>query len=125
MLRHLTLTGFVLLFSAFLFASCSKSVDASDNGDAKKTKSVTKKVTLDVQGMTCAGCEYNVESALKKIDGVTKVEADAGKAVAMVEYDPKVAQIDQMVAAVNKTGYKASATAKDNDKEKKQKKDKE
>ncbi len=71
-----------------------------------------EKVTLDVQGMTCSGCEYNVESALKKIDGVATVEADYSNAIAEIRYDPEFANVEKFVAAVNKSGYKATAPKK-------------
>ncbi|USZ78491.1 cation transporter (plasmid) [Halorussus vallis] len=32
--------------------------------------------TIAVTGMSCNGCEQNVENALKTIEGVTRVEAD-------------------------------------------------
>ena len=55
------------------------------------------------------------------------MDADAGKGIAEVEYDPKVAKVEQLVEAVNKTGYKATAPEKDKkkDKEKEKKEDKE
>ena len=32
--------------------------------------------TLTVSGMTCGGCEQNVEDVLAALDGVTRIEAD-------------------------------------------------
>ena len=57
--------------------------------------------------MTCSGCEYNVESALKKIDGVTKVKAAFARHAAEVEFDPETATVAQLVQAVNGLGYTA------------------
>ena len=34
--------------------------------------------TIAVAGMTCTGCENNVENALKNVPGVRRVEADHG-----------------------------------------------
>lgn len=33
---------------------------------------------LTVDGMTCTGCEENVTNAVKRVDGVHRVEADHG-----------------------------------------------
>ena len=35
-----------------------------------------KRDTIPVSGMSCNGCEQNLENALRKLDGVTRVEAD-------------------------------------------------
>jgi copper chaperone CopZ len=70
-------------------------------------------VTLDVKGMTCSGCEYSVESALKKVKGVTAADADFKKANAVIEYDTKAVKVERLVEAVNKTGYKATEPEKD------------
>ena len=56
---------------------------------------------------TLSGCEYNVESALKKIDGVTKVKAAFAQHSAAVEFDPEAATVVQLVQAVNGLGYTA------------------
>lgn len=32
--------------------------------------------TLSVSGMSCGGCEQNVETALQNLDGVSRVDAD-------------------------------------------------
>lgn len=114
MLKKMFTLSVTILFSAVLIAGCGKK---SDVPAAKTTKNLqdastaTKLVTLDVQGMTCSGCEYNVKSALKKVDGVKEVDASSKNAVAIVRYDPKLANVEEMVAAVNQSGYKASAPA--------------
>lgn len=125
MLRRFLTISIAFLFTTLLLSSCGNHADASNNGDDEKTKSVAQKITLDIKGMTCSGCEYSVESALKKVEGVKKVDADAGNAIAVVEYDPKVAKVEKMVEAVNKTGYKATAPEKNKKKDKKEKREKE
>jgi copper chaperone CopZ len=62
-----------------------------------------------VEGMTCAGCEASISGALKKIDGVSKVEASHVKKQVSVSFDPKKVQPKAIVDAINKLGeYKAS-----------------
>ena len=60
--------------------------------------------------MTCSGCEFGVETALKKVDGVKQAEASFDKKSAEVEFDPSVAKVDQLVEAVNQAGFKAKTT---------------
>jgi len=60
--------------------------------------------TVSVSGMSCNGCEQNVENALQNIDGVTRVDADhEGDTVEIVVADG-VAD-DDLHAAIERAGY--------------------
>ncbi|RMF58801.1 MAG: heavy-metal-associated domain-containing protein [Calditrichaeota bacterium] len=93
---------------ALPFLSCSKN-EAQTSGDItpQNVAANIQKVNLDVQGMTCTGCQYNVESALKKVPGVAEAKADYASHSAVVQYDPKKANVEQLVEAINKIGYHA------------------
>jgi copper chaperone CopZ len=61
---------------------------------------------ITVTGMSCGGCEQNVEEALEGVDGVTDATADRESDTATVEGD---ADTGALVAAVEEAGYEASA----------------
>lgn len=63
------------------------------------------KTTYSVKGMTCTGCEGAIERILKKLDGVQSVKASFSSNTVTVEYDPGVAGILVMSAALEKAGY--------------------
>ena len=65
-------------------------------------------VTIPVEGMTCFTCEMTVESSLKKLPGVQSADAKVNEAAAYVSYDPAKVSLDELIAAINKTGYKAT-----------------
>jgi copper chaperone CopZ len=65
-------------------------------------------VTIPVEGMTCFTCELTVESSLKKLPGVQSADAKVNEASAYVSYDPAKVSLDELIAAINKTGYKAT-----------------
>ncbi|KAA3619376.1 MAG: heavy-metal-associated domain-containing protein [Calditrichaeota bacterium] len=67
----------------------------------------TALVTIDVQGMTCAGCETSIKMAVKKIAGVKNVEASFSEGTAVVTVNPEKAQEQQIIDAINKIGYTA------------------
>lgn len=108
MLRKSILTGVVLLTSALFISGCNQSTNERTDESLKPAADNLQVVTLDVDGMTCSGCEYNVKSALKKLNGVAEVEASFENAAAVVKYDPELVQIDKMIESVNSHGYKAS-----------------
>jgi len=119
MWKNVLILSLILFFSIILLFRCNRSAscyvkDVPETISSKKSvleKNADRQlVTIDVQGMTCSECENEVESALKKVPGVLKVQADAKNGVALIEYNPKIINEKEMVAVVNKTGYKASAT---------------
>jgi copper chaperone CopZ len=65
-------------------------------------------VTLAVKGMTCFFCARPVKKALEKLPGVSGAKVSYKKGEAVVEYDPEKVTPEQMIEAINKTGYSAS-----------------
>ena len=68
---------------------------------------VAERTELQVEGMTCAGCVARVERSLNALGGV---EASVNLATerASVTYDPARVELDDLVRAVEATGYHAS-----------------
>ena len=64
--------------------------------------------TIAVTGMSCNGCEQNVESSLKKIEGVSRVEADHEGETVEVVVDENVPDED-IHAAIEQAGFDVSA----------------
>ena len=64
-----------------------------------------QKVTLPVEGMTCAACQASVQRALTATPGVTKAAVNLMMHEATVHYDPSATDPSKLVAAINDTGY--------------------
>lgn len=61
-----------------------------------------------VTGMTCANCAMNIERALsRKVPGIVKASVNFASERVLVEYDPTLATVDDMAAAIEKAGFKA------------------
>jgi Cu+-exporting ATPase len=67
-------------------------------------------VELPITGMTCASCATRVERGLNKLDGVTATVNYAAEK-ATVDFDPGSVEPEQLIAAVQATGYEASLPA--------------
>jgi Cu+-exporting ATPase len=65
------------------------------------------RVTLNLEGMTCASCAMRIEKGLKKVSGVTDASVNFATEQAMVTYDPAQTNLEQMVRSVEAVGYKA------------------
>lgn len=64
--------------------------------------------TIAVSGMSCGGCEQNVENALGTLDGVNRVDADhEGDTVEVVVSDD--VSEDELSGAIRDAGYEVSA----------------
>jgi len=69
---------------------------------------ITEKVELDITGMTCAACSTRIEKGLNKMDGVSKSSVNLALEKATVEYDASKTSISEIMAKVEKLGYKAT-----------------
>ena len=65
-------------------------------------------VVLSVEGMTCVTCEWGIEKALGKLDGVIEAKASSSEHKVLVRYASGEVTFEQMIEAVDSTGYKAS-----------------
>lgn len=63
-------------------------------------------VVIPVEGMTCVSCELTIESGLKRLPGVQDADARVADQAVSVRYDPTQISVDDMVEAINKTGYR-------------------
>ena len=67
--------------------------------------STFEKITIPVEGMTCAACQANVQRALARRRGSTRAAVNLMTHEATVDYDPALASPQALVDAVNDTGY--------------------
>ncbi len=91
-------------FLSIFFNGCES--QQSESADKAQTVAV-KTVKVNVDGMTCQSCVGTVDEALTKTDGVMKKAVKLDEHCAEVEYDPSKTDVNTIVAAIEKTGYKA------------------
>src|SRR3972149_6700376 len=64
-----------------------------------------EKVSLPIQGMTCASCVNKVEKALRSVKGVVQVSVNFATERASVEYVPNLITVRDLIKAVQEAGY--------------------
>lgn len=64
-------------------------------------------ITIPVKGMTCSGCNFNVEKAINKLEGIISAKADHTKGNVVVKLDSDKVTVDEIITRINETGYKA------------------
>ena len=60
---------------------------------------------LAVEGMTCNGCVLTVESSLKRVEGVRSAGVSLEPPRALVEFDPSLVTVEELVEATTRAGY--------------------
>ncbi|MDM7920611.1 MAG: heavy metal translocating P-type ATPase [Methanosarcina sp.] len=69
------------------------------------------KVTLNLQGMSCASCAANIEKILNKTEGVISASVNFPLEKAFVDFDSGRVSVREIIAAVQGIGYGASVQA--------------
>ncbi|KAI9071140.1 hypothetical protein K1719_046890 [Acacia pycnantha] len=63
---------------------------------------------ITVTGMTCTSCSSTVESALQAIPGVLKAQVALATCEAAVHYNPNIVNHNQILEAIEDTGFEAT-----------------
>ena len=74
------------------------------------TKYQPRRLTLPVEGMTCASCVSHVEGALKGVPGVSGVAVNLATEKAVVELESGELLLEGLSQAVAKAGYRVPTT---------------
>jgi mercuric ion transport protein len=103
----LLVTSFAVLMLAFPSYS---NVFFSNN--RKETVAVEKSnirtVELGIKGMTCEACEEHVNHEVNKLEGIILSIVSYGKKNAVIKFDISKTEVQKIIEAVNKTGYKVT-----------------
>lgn len=67
-----------------------------------------QQVNLDIEGMTCAGCEEYVKKSVAQLNGYIEATANYETGKAEIRFDKSEITVEKIVEAVNKTGYKVA-----------------
>jgi mercuric ion binding protein len=62
-------------------------------------------IKLEVEGMTCQSCPYQVKSALKRVEGVISASASLETREAEVTFDDAVTNIAALTQATTNAGF--------------------
>lgn len=103
MLLWLT-AGLVLIFALSPYFTGFLLPKGSQPSVAAQTPAI-QTVSFRVEGMTCGGCEANVESALKNVSGVKQADVDLETKTAKVTFDTSKANRERLAEAVKKAGF--------------------
>ncbi len=109
----------LLLFTilALLSFSCAQKQASKTDEKVQAVAVANKTANIDVEGMTCTGCENTIKDAVGTIAGVTEVTASHLEGLTIVKYDSTKTDFKAISDAITNAGYtvkgeKTPATAK-------------
>lgn len=107
-LKLLKNVSMIALMGVFLL-SCN------DVKSEKELAANVKKISLDIEGMTCEiGCAKTIESKLSKTEGISVVSVSFDDKKGIIEYDANKTDKDKIVAVVQEIAggdlYKVTGT---------------
>lgn len=65
---------------------------------------MTQKI-INVQGMSCGHCQNKVETAIKSVEGVNKVDVNVNNKQAIVDFDTNTTDVAKISKAIKDAGY--------------------
>lgn len=71
-----------------------------------------QQVSFKVRGMTCQSCGEHIEHSVNQLPGINHVNADFKEGTTAVQFDPAKTNKEQLVQAINSTGYKVQTEIK-------------
>lgn len=112
-LRSKTFLGIVTVFAILMmsFPLYAKKLIPKPKVQTTTLTAVDNKqqVKFTIQGMTCAGCELEVDNELSKINGVIAYKTSYPTKSSLVTFDKSKVDVKTIETAINKTGYKVKS----------------
>ena len=69
---------------------------------------------LNIEGMTCSSCAAAIEKGVGKLEGVTLASVNLASETLALEFDQQHVDVDQVIAKIEKLGYKATQPKQQN-----------
>lgn len=68
-------------------------------------KTEIEQVKFQIKGMTCEGCTEHIKHAVAQLPGFIEADANYEDGSANVKFDKSKTKLEEVVAAINETGY--------------------
>lgn len=96
----------VLMAGMFLLACNSKTkTDAAQDTATPAVAAEWVEVVINVDGMTCDGCENAIQKGIETLDGIAVVESSHEEGWTKVKFDKNQTSIEDIEGKITDTGY--------------------
>lgn len=87
-----TLANLTIIVFSLLIISCSSNSNSTSS-------------TINVEGMTCAGCEQTIVVNVKELPGIKEIEASHTEKNVRVTYDSSLVKVSDIEGKITTAGY--------------------
>jgi len=97
----------MMMFAVLLLAGCNSATEKKDTPavDAEASAVELVEVVINVDGMTCEGCENAINAGVESLDGIASVESSHEEGWTKVKYDKAVTSAEDIEGKITDTGY--------------------
>lgn len=97
----------LLMVASLWLVSCSSAGNKTDEkaADTESLAADWVEVTLNVEGMTCDGCENTIKMGVETLDGIASVESSHEEGWTKVKYDKSTTSLEEIEGKITDTGY--------------------
>lgn len=95
------------LLAAVLLAACTSKTEKKENSAPEQEAIAAEwvEVSLNVEGMTCEGCENAIKAGVETLEGIATVESSFEEGWTKVKYDKSSTSVEDIEAKITDTGY--------------------
>lgn len=95
----------ILLMASLLLIGCNSTNKKTDESATENLSAEWVEVTLNVEGMTCDGCENAIKAGVESLDGIATVESSFEEGWTKVKYDKSATSVADIEGKITDTGY--------------------
>ncbi len=97
----------IVLAAIALLVACNSNSKTA-NEETTETPAMAAEwveVVLNVDGMTCDGCENAIKGGVESLEGIASVESSHEEGWTKVKYDKNLTSVDDIQGKISDTGY--------------------
>ncbi len=97
----------IVLAAVTLLFACNSQTKSSNDTEAKVQSANPDwiEVVLDVEGMTCDGCENAIKAGVESLDGIEVVESSHEEGWTKIKFDQSLTSVEDIEGKITDTGY--------------------
>jgi mercuric ion binding protein len=103
----------LILIAAGFLAGCGKKTETTSENKPTETKTAGEIIKVNLPTMQCSTCKKNIETALKKVDGINSINVSVKDKIATIDYDKSKINQDKIETEITLVGYDANSKKKD------------
>lgn len=104
---------YLLISLLFLSTACQNSKTSKEENSPSIDTTKLVERTLEVEGMTCTGCEQTIQAEVEKLNGIQSIAANHKDSIAVIHFDSSLVDIEAIISAIESKGYVVKRKTKD------------